>query len=725
MEKFNPEWAKDVPCRNVIIYGFCKKQKEGCPFKHDNDPAGTEAAGASVASASGSAGEVHTTASSTVHSDAMTNPNTVQLNGSLMPSLPSLASLSKRSTAPSVAPTTPAAAAPLGHKFNAKNSETFTPGSSQGQTSAASGNAMDLAGPPKLGKSYSQSFTPSFDAYASESFTPTSVRANPMEQMDSGFAGMNIGGPLNAPVGPGNAGMMSQGLAIPPGSLPAQSLPQSAQSMQAQQGQPQSQTQSQQAQGLSGSGPMFPVPMPGPNAAMNPARFPSIYPPPHSILQYHLYAPDPPPHLQLPLKPNERTPEMLFIPNDIREELVKRNLEALQNFPPGGALPDVVQDYYGLIPLDFHKKSAERNRYKDHQNSLYKVFSNTDGKIYVLRRIHAIMDPIEPPQIAKTFKKWNALQSTNVVHLHDCFLTTAFGDSSLCFVYDYYPRAWSLYETHFTNFPLVPITQDLLWVYLIQLTNALREVHARNLVVRNFDWEKVLVTGSPGRIKVSSCNEVEPLVYGQELAYDEIGPQQQQDYARMGDLLYKLAAGIQSSGPVAAGVASVENVDQLNVEDKFKDVLRYLLSPENTAKTVNELSVLFVDKIYLVYEALNTYTEKMEGVLSRELENGRLFRLMCKLNFIFGRVESRIDINWSESGEKFPIILFYDYVFHQVDAQGKAVMDLTHVLRCLNKLDAGVNEKLVLATPDEMNCIIISYKELKDLISTTFRALTQ
>ena len=68
---------------------------------------------------------------------------------------------------------------------------------------------------------------------------------------------------------------------------------------------------------------------------------------------------------------------------------------------------------------------------------------------------------------------------------------------------------------------------------------------------------------------------------------------------------------------------------------------------------------------------------------------------------------------------------FYDYVFHQKDETGKNTMDLTHVLRCLNKLDAGVSEKIMLVTPDEMNCIIVSYKEMKDLVDSTFRSLTQ
>ena len=165
-------------------------------------------------------------------------------------------------------------------------------------------------------------------------------------------------------------------------------------------------------------------------------------------------------------------------------------------------------------------------------------------------------------------------------------------------------------------------------------------------------------------------------------------------------------------------------VDSLAVDDDFKQVLNYLLDPKSL-KTLPELMALFSHKILPIISSLQTFTEYTESILARELENARLFRLMCKMNFIFGRIESRIDINWSESGEKFPIILFYDYVFHQADETGKPVMDLTHVLRCLNKLDAGIGEKLMLVTPDEMNCIIISYKELKDLIDSTFRALAQ
>ena len=41
---------------------------------------------------------------------------------------------------------------------------------------------------------------------------------------------------------------------------------------------------------------------------------------------------------------------------------------------------------------------------------------------------------------------------------------------------------------------------------------------------------------------------------------------------------------------------------------------------------------------------------------------------------------------WSETGERYIIKLFRDYVFHQVDERGNPLVNLSHVLTCLNKV---------------------------------------
>lgn len=644
MDKANMDWAKDIPCRNVIIYGYCKKEKEGCPFKHEsNEPV---------------------TATTVVSS---TEPTNMASNSTKV-----------------IQPLSTTVAMP---KFNAKVSASFTPMSVKSTSYSvydSESNSAETTSPTvQLSKttansqlaplSSGASFTPpTFNPYATESFTPGST------------AGNHLNLDLTADDSQGTYGLSHEGeseVSVSAGAI-----------------------------GISN----FPNTPPIPDSAHVEFKFPTIYPPPHSLLQYHLYAPDPPPHLRLSLKPNERTPESLFIPNDLREHLVKRNLASLQVFPSGGGIPVIVQDYFGLVPLDFNKSTGRKNTLLGHKNSLYKVFSNLDGKIYLLRRIHDVK-ALDASHITKTFQAWGKVVCANVVKLKDLFLTTKFGDSSLCAVYDYYPLATSLYETHFVNFPLTPITQEYLWTYLVQLTNAINAVHSKGLSISTLDWDKVIVTGSPGRIKVSGCGPLDVLNFNVTL--QQVNAEQQHTFIKLGRLLKDLAANM---GPLKD-----PSIDDLIVEDSFKQVLKYLLDETKMNKNVAEMSQLFYDKILSSIDSALTCTEYTEAVLSRELENGRLFRLMCKLNFIFGRMESRIDINWSESGEKFPIVLFYDYVFHQVDASGKNVIDLTHVLRCLNKLDAGVAEKMVLATPDEMNCIIISYKELKDLIDTTFRLLTQ
>lgn len=636
------DWAKDIPCRNVIIYGYCRKEREGCPFKHE----------------------------SSEEESANTN------------------STSKVSTGPEAIISTravesgpPLSAVTATPKFNAKVSASFTPMSAKGGSGAtvsigtrnAAASSSDLHVLDISSTSHLPSLTsgapftpPAFNPYAAEAFTPSSSAGTHLNHLAVSEVDSRQAAEENLSIS-GNAMDLDNMAVNPAGSAPSHMS----------------------------------------------LKYPTIYPPPHSLLQYHLYAPDPPPHLQVPLKPNERTPESLFIPNDLREELVKRNLASLQVFPLGGATPTIVQDYFGLVSLDFNKSTGKNDTFQGHKNSLYKAFSNIDGKVYLLRRIHDV-NITDYTQISSTFQAWKKVINANVVRLVDLFLTTKFGDSSLCAVYDYYPLASSLYDAHFTSFPLTPITQDLLWTYLVQLTNAVRAIHSHGLAVGNLDWHKVIVSGSPGRVKISGCGAADVLRSSESI---DIQAEQQKDYVSLGVILKDLSSKINS--------AKESSIEDLVVDHSFKVVLEYLLSETNRNKNISELTTLFQDKIFEVINSSLTYTEYTEGILSRELENGRLFRLMCKLSCIYGRMESRIDVNWSESGNKFPITLFYDYVFHQVDTSGKNVLDLTHVLRCLNKLDAGVPEKILLTTPDEMNCIMISYKELRDLIDSTFRSLVQ
>ena len=45
-----------------------------------------------------------------------------------------------------------------------------------------------------------------------------------------------------------------------------------------------------------------------------------------------------------------------------------------------------------------------------------------------------------------------------------------------------------------------------------------------------------------------------------------------------------------------------------------------------------------------------------------------------------------MDSSWSETGDRYMLKLFRDYVFHQVDDSGVPFVDMAHITQCLNKV---------------------------------------
>lgn len=66
---------------------------------------------------------------------------------------------------------------------------------------------------------------------------------------------------------------------------------------------------------------------------------------------------------------------------------------------------------------------------------------------------------------------------------------------ALVLVYDYHAGAETLLHKHF-NHKSLPLTEAVIWQYVIQLTSALRTLHHSGLAVRCIDMSKVLVLGS-------------------------------------------------------------------------------------------------------------------------------------------------------------------------------------------------------------------------------------
>lgn len=99
-------------------------------------------------------------------------------------------------------------------------------------------------------------------------------------------------------------------------------------------------------------------------------------------------------------------------------------------------------------------------------------------------------------------------------------------------------------------------------------------------------------------------------------------------------------------------------------------------------------------RFYTQLDAVQQRSDVLENELAKELENGRLFRLLVKLATVNERPELNMDLTWAETGDRYMLKLFRDYVFHQVTADDRPWLDMAHVVSCLNKLDAGSPDKV-------------------------------
>jgi PAB-dependent poly(A)-specific ribonuclease subunit 3 len=317
-----------------------------------------------------------------------------------------------------------------------------------------------------------------------------------------------------------------------------------------------------------------------------------------------------------------------------------------------------------------------------------------------------------------------------VVTVHDAFTTRVFGDSSLIFVTDYHPLSKTIAEHHlgsanrFGTRPSLIVGEQVLWGYIVQLASAIKSVHSANLAVRCMEPSKVLLTDK-NRIRFSACAILD-VVHSE--AQRPLPDLQQEDLLHFGKLILSIATNtvLPPLAPAHAMKAAMNHLERLYTSE-LREIVLWLLTPAQPTlmKTIDELLRGIAPHIVTSYDSALHTQDILNSELSRELENSRIARLMMKLGTINERQDYEGDRNWSENGDRYMLKLFRDYVFHQVDSNGNAVVDLGHIIRCLNKLDVGVDEKILLTSRDEQTTFIVTYKDLKKQVTSAFGDLTK
>ncbi|XP_030836314.1 PAN2-PAN3 deadenylation complex subunit pan3-like isoform X2 [Strongylocentrotus purpuratus] len=474
---------------------------------------------------------------------------------------------------------------------------------------------------------------------------------------------------------------------------------------------------------------------------------------------FHVY-PSTPAHVDY-MKRNVNGPSF-FMDEEFKIDVLNKQAQALTqlDLAEHPDIPTEVDNYHSLFPLEPSPKTPmDKSSTFGYTTTCYKAMNKKDSKLYCLRRIHGFR--VGVTQWMVLVDKWKKLQHSNIVSLREVFSTKAFGEHSIVFVHDYHPGATTLMSRHFGHsgglnsfrkghsgpFPgsrggggggggsggpngprghsagLLP--EGLIWTYIVQLSSALRAIHTAGLACRVMDPTKILILAK-SRLRVNCVGIFDVLTFdpSQSNPLAMISHYQQEDLISLGKVILALACNSVQSIQRQRLSASVDLVAHQYSAD-LKNLVLYLLTSQPRPRSVNDIMPMIGARFYTQLDAALMCNDVLEEQLSREIQNGRLFRLLCKLGVMNERPEFHGDVQWAETGDRYLLKLFRDHLFHQVKETGNPWIDLSHIVQCLNKLDAGIPEKVCLMSRDEQNILVVSYSDLKHCFQTTFSEVFQ
>ena len=415
------------------------------------------------------------------------------------------------------------------------------------------------------------------------------------------------------------------------------------------------------------------------------------------------------------LQSNQKHLRDSFLPEDLRQKLHRKSETLLRTFGSSQSL----HPYHSLTPLPENTKTHKH--FPGYESSLFKAIDSRDGRTYCLKRLYPFR--VDDSTLEERFKfirtVWRRVRNGNVVTLHEMFTSSeAFGENSLIIVSDYHPESLTLQQLHASKHGFgtprrsnMTVPEDLLWKYIVQISNALRAIHAQGLSARLISADKFLVTDED-RIRFNGCAIGDLLSPNNQPLADL----QRSDLASLGNLVISLGTQF----------GKHKSLDQFerSYSQHLLDTVNWLLHAGDERSLTN-LLVRSSPAIMDGFSTVQDDNDVLQGFLGRELENGRLVRLVLKLNTINERPEYANDPLWSDYGPRGKIKLFRDYVFQQVDEQGRPVLNMGHMLACLNKLDAGLDEKIKLESRDGKSILLVTFKEMKQLMESSFQDLSR
>ena len=405
--------------------------------------------------------------------------------------------------------------------------------------------------------------------------------------------------------------------------------------------------------------------------------------------------------------PPKRSLQTIGIPDPIRQHFQSLDIEALRQMAPD-------DERYKELPSRYHSAFALDDSYSQMQrgtggsygypSQVYKVVDSSDGQVYALRRIDNVRTSVTV--VKNAMAKWCEIRHPAIVSLY----SIAQDRGCVLFSHAYHPAAQTL-RKRFIDQRGALLSEALLWRVLSQLLSGLRLVHLRGMAVRNVSPGHVFLT-SGTCAKFSGVGILDVLEFESRKTLPEM---QMEDLIKLAYLILSLACRY-SVGP--------KNVEQAmtHLQQNFSQDMTHVMATLLVGKaTVSQICHLMSQRIHDELDQSMAANDALQSHLRGEYENGRVLRLMLKLGFVNERPENSRSPQWSETGDRYVLKLFRDYVFHQMLPDGSPSMDAGHVLSALNKLDCGDPEKILLSSRDNKDLLVVSFADVRRSVLLSVR----
>ncbi|XBW36726.1 hypothetical protein QEN19_002303 [Hanseniaspora menglaensis] len=409
----------------------------------------------------------------------------------------------------------------------------------------------------------------------------------------------------------------------------------------------------------------------------------------------------------------------LFLDDSLKHLIQSNNLD-LNTFPLNPSTPLVVQDYTH-ISLMWSDREGKNFYYK------CKKLNGEDSKTYMMHRVAKLSSselPL-PRDVTNINKSNNHLKdidnNCNILKLHSTFVTASFMDNSLCHIYEYYPLMVQMNEflsIDSLGSGVCQMSVDDLWFVLFQMLNVVKFIFDNNLhlasgvkdiedfisfenffIILNSDNSFVLKYKSTGEILVNKCLK------------DNSG-------------VVKPSKGFGANVHVASCLNKVGLIwknlvvscNSLMNNLAINEVIKYLRTEHVELEGVTryfEFSMLAV-----FFNKLQNFNELLFTNASKNFNNETFLRIIIKLNVVMSDYSDKNPL-WLPNGSKYPLKLFFDYIFQNTSAKSKS-LNFGHIIKNLSKLDSGIYENCVLSNNEKTTCLIISFRDLKMLVDVNF-----